>query len=117
MQPYLDDYSRQAGYKLHAVPLSEEEVQGYYQGFSNEVIWPLFHDLQTICDFQPDFFNAYMAVNRRFAETIAEHSDGDAYVWVQDYHLMHAAWCLKEAGHKRRCGFSCTSLSRLRTSS
>lgn len=105
VQTHLDDYSRKAGYNLHAVPLSREQVQDYYQGFSNEVIWPLFHDLQTICNFKPAFFASYMEVNHKFASAIAEHSDSEAYVWVQDYHLMHAAWCLKQQGHDRRCGF------------
>ncbi|BBD07791.1 alpha,alpha-trehalose-phosphate synthase (UDP-forming) [Desulfovibrio ferrophilus] len=105
VQAHLDTYSRKAGYNLVAVPLSQEQVQGYYQGFSNEVIWPLFHDLQTLCNFDPAFFQSYLEVNQKFASAIANQSDEDAYVWVQDYHLMHAAWSLKQQNHKRRCGF------------
>lgn len=105
VQPHLDEYADSAGYNLHAVTLTEEEVAGFYKGFSNEVLWPLFHDLPTVCDFQPDFFRQYMKVNEKFAQMVAEKSNGNSYVWVHDYHLIHLALCLKEKGVDRRCGF------------
>ncbi|HKK02201.1 MAG TPA: trehalose-6-phosphate synthase, partial [Desulfuromonadales bacterium] len=41
----LDDFSVEQGYRLVPVPLTDEEVERYYRGFSNEALWPLFHDL------------------------------------------------------------------------
>jgi len=47
------------GYKLQEVPLSEADVEGYYRGFANEIIWPLFHDVQTRCHFDPTYWAVY----------------------------------------------------------
>lgn len=105
VQPYLDAYSGQAGYNLHAVPLTEEEVDGFYKGFSNAVIWPLFHDFSSLCDFDPRYFESYLGVNRKYAAIVAEKSGESDYIWVHDYHLMHVAWSLKRLRIKRRCGF------------
>jgi trehalose 6-phosphate synthase len=101
----LRAFSEEAGYALHTVELSEEEVQGFYLGFSNEVIWPLFHDFQSRCNFVPGYWRAYLAVNRKFAAAIAGQSRPDDYVWVHDYHLMHVAAMLREQGVQRRLGF------------
>lgn len=105
LSSYLREYSRKAGYNLHAVNLTESEVQGFYQGFSNEIIWPLFHDFQSRCNFQPEYFQSYQQVNAKFAEVIAEKSNAEDYIWVHDYHLMDVAKKLKEQGHIRRTGF------------
>jgi len=101
----LRAFSESAGYTLHTVDLTEEEVQGFYLGFSNEVIWPLFHDFQSRCNFVPGYWRAYLTVNRKFAAAIAEQSRPDDYVWVHDYHLMHVAAMLREQGVARRLGF------------
>lgn len=101
----LEGYSRKAGYGLHTVPLSKSEVDGYYYGFSNEVIWPLFHDFQSRCRFDPEYWRTYLDVNFKFAEQVARHSMPDDYVWVHDYHLIHQAFFLKSMGVKRKTGF------------
>src|SRR3954469_12639291 len=44
---------RERGYELAPVLLTEDEVKGFYEGFSNAVLWPLFHDQTGSCDFQP----------------------------------------------------------------
>lgn len=101
----LSDFSAEAGYDLRTVPLTSDEVAGYYFGFSNEIIWPLFHDLQTRCRFEPDSWRMYLDVNFKFAEVVARSTTQDDYVWIHDYHLMHQAFFLKSMGVKRRTGF------------
>lgn len=101
----LAEFSRQAGYSLHPVFLAEEEVAGYYHGFSNEVIWPLFHDFQSRCNFNPAYWRTYLDVNLKFAEVVARFSRPADYVWVHDYHLMHLAFMLRNMGVGRSCGF------------
>ena len=101
----LSDFSAEAGYDLYTVPLTEEEVDGYYFGFSNEIIWPLFHDLQTRCRFHPQYWRMFLDVNFKFAELVARKTTPDDYVWIQDYHLMHQAFFLKSMGVKRTIGF------------
>jgi len=83
-------------YEVVPVALSEAERDEFYHGYSNEVIWPLFHDLQDFCLFEPTFWHTYKAVNERYAEVIARHCRPNDFVWVHDYHLMHVAQALRE---------------------
>ena len=82
--------------KLMPVALSETERDEFYYGYSNEVIWPLFHDLPSFCNFDPAFWQTYKAVNERYAEAIARHCQRDDFIWVHDYHLMYVAQALRE---------------------
>ena len=52
--PLLAQFAQDNGYSLAAVPLSADEVEKYYRGFSNEALWPLFHDLLGFCRFSYD---------------------------------------------------------------
>jgi trehalose 6-phosphate synthase/phosphatase len=90
--------TRGAGYKVVPVALSETERDEFYYGYSNEVIWPLFHDLQNFCNFEPAFWQTYKAVNERYAEAIARHCQLGDFIWVHDYHLMYVAQALRERG-------------------
>ncbi|WP_029894912.1 alpha,alpha-trehalose-phosphate synthase (UDP-forming) [Desulfohalovibrio reitneri] len=101
----LGDFSKDAGYDLHPVQLTEEEVRGYYYGFANEIIWPLFHDFQSRCNFDPSYWRDYLDVNLKFAEVTARYSRESDYIWVHDYHLMHLAFMLRNMGIQRSCGF------------
>lgn len=94
----LHEASRGAGYELRPVILSAEEVDRYYHGYSNETIWPLFHDLSSQCEFQPDYWHTYVKVNRKFAEAVLEDARPDDFVWIHDYHLMDVAHHLRELG-------------------
>jgi trehalose 6-phosphate synthase len=88
-------------YSLQPVLLSEAEQNGYYRGFSNEIIWPLFHGLSTRCSFDFDYWNHYRHVNARFAARIESISSPRDLVWVHDYHLMLVAACLNETDRVR----------------
>ena len=57
----LAEATRDAGYNVVPVALSEAERDEFYYGYSNEVIWPLFHDLQNFCNFEPAYWQAYKA--------------------------------------------------------
>src|SRR5260370_29862978 len=92
----LTEATRNAGYKVVPVTLSETERDEFYYGYSNEVIWPLFHDLQNFCNFEPAYWETYKAVNERYAEAIARCAQPDDFIWVHDYHLMYVAQALRE---------------------
>src|SRR5215475_8742866 len=94
----LAEATRDAGYKVVPVALSGTERDEFYYGYSNEVIWPLFHDLQNFCNFEPAYWETYKAVNERFADAIADCSQADDFIWVHDYHLMYVAQALRERG-------------------
>ncbi|MEO7741809.1 MAG: trehalose-6-phosphate synthase [Usitatibacter sp.] len=103
--PALAAAGTTAGYKLVSVPLEEHEVRDFYHGFSNEVVWPLFHDLPSLCDFAPEYWKSYLAVNRKFAKAAAMRAQRGDFVWVHDYHLMTAGAELRALGTEARLGF------------
>jgi trehalose 6-phosphate synthase/phosphatase len=97
--------TRQVRYDLRPVPLSEEERRDFYYGFSNEIIWPLFHDLLSYCRFEPSYWQAYRAINRRYARLLAQECAAGDLVWVHDYHLMNVARELRALGVTSRLAF------------
>ena len=101
----LQKFSSEQGYTLHPVVLAEEDIHGFYYGFSNEVLWPLFHEFQERCIFDPEYWQRYLKVNKDYAQGIAEASRRSDYVWVHDYHLLCVAEQLKKMGVERQCGF------------
>ncbi len=101
----LHRYSREAGYALKPVTLTDQEVRNFYFGFSNEIIWPLFHDFQSQCNFRPEYWQSYLEVNAKFARAAAQASTKADYIWAHDYHLIHLAWMLRQQGVARRTGF------------
>ena len=97
--------SKTAGFSMKPVHLEEEDVKQYYIGLSNEVLWPLFHDLQSYCNFDPSYWQAYMDINARFAKVIGENAAPDDFIWVHDYHLLCTASELKKIGITTNTGF------------
>ncbi|WIV67194.1 trehalose-6-phosphate synthase [Natrialbaceae archaeon AArc-T1-2] len=86
----------EGSYTLQRVWLTETEIDGYYRGFSNRVLWPLCHEFPELAEPRPTFLEWYRAVNRTFAEAVADHADEDAVVWLQDYHLGLAPAMVRE---------------------
>ncbi|HUG00115.1 MAG TPA: trehalose-6-phosphate synthase [Ilumatobacter sp.] len=76
------------GIDLYPVPLSAEEHERYYEGFSNDTLWPLYHDALRDSGFHAAEWDAYVAVNERFAARIAEVAPHNAAIWLHDYHLQ-----------------------------
>jgi trehalose-6-phosphate synthase len=75
-------------YTLRRIWLSDEEVQGYYNGFSNEGIWPLCHMAHVRPIFRSEDWKQYVKVNRKFANAVVSESKTlDPIVLVQDFHL------------------------------
>ena len=84
-------------YRLRRVWLSQDEQQGYYRGFANEALWPLCHRAHVRPIFRSADFEAYAAVNGRFAEAVCdEASDESPIVLVQDYHFALAPQLIRE---------------------
>lgn len=76
--------------ELNLIPvfLSPEEINLYYEGFSNEVLWPVFHYMITYANFDQTYWDFYQSVNHKFKHIVCEHlNDGDT-VWVHDYQLL-----------------------------
>jgi trehalose 6-phosphate synthase/phosphatase len=70
------------------IHLSANEISLFYEGFSNDTLWPLFHYFTQYAEFLPEFWKAYKSVNCKFAKAAMEIlEDGDT-IWVHDYHLL-----------------------------
>ncbi len=101
----LREATRHSGYCLKPVSLDERDKEDFYYGFANEVIWPLFHDLQSHCNFAPRYWDAYNRVNRRFADVIMQNARPGDFIWIHDYHLMNVGQELRAKGIRARVGF------------
>ena len=85
-------------YTLRLVRLTEQEERGYYYGFSNAALWPLFHNAYIEPVFELSDWETYRAVNQEFAEQVVDEIDGrPAAVFIQDYHLALLPRMLREA--------------------
>ncbi|HEX8871006.1 MAG TPA: trehalose-6-phosphate synthase [Lentzea sp.] len=98
--PFEDD-----GLLLHPVPLSAQEVEDYYEGFSNGTLWPLYHDVVAQPAFHRHWWNSYVRVNQRFADATAKIAAQGATVWVQDYQLQLVPAMLREQRPDLKIGF------------
>ena len=74
--------------RLHPVRLSADDVEDYYEGFSNAALWPLYHDVIVKPIYHREWWDRYVDVNRRFAEATVRAAAEGAVVWVQDYQLQ-----------------------------
>jgi len=91
-------------YPITSVHLSDIEVENYYAGFSNQVLWPLCHMFLDRCRFQPEFWAAYESANERFAETVEAVAEPGDLVWINDFHLCLVPSLLRRRTRDLRLG-------------
>jgi trehalose-6-phosphate synthase len=83
-------------YSCVPVFLEDSLAEKHYNGFSNSILWPLFHYHPGEINFNEDHWEAYQQANNAFADVVArEAQDGD-FIWVHDYHLMLLPTLLRE---------------------
>ena len=92
-------------YGYYPVYLTSNEIDRYYYGFSNSVLWPLFHYSQDRVDFSQHYWEDYVKVNEKFAEKVLSLCDDNTTVWVHDYHLFLLPQILRKVKPKLRIGF------------
>ncbi|MEU8172511.1 trehalose-6-phosphate synthase [Microbispora hainanensis] len=93
------------GMHLIPIPLSQLEVELYYEGFSNATLWPLYHDVVATPVYSRVLWDAYRAVNERFARAAADAAAPGAVVWVQDYQLQLVPAMLRRLRPDLKIGF------------
>ncbi|WP_090031283.1 alpha,alpha-trehalose-phosphate synthase (UDP-forming) [Cellulomonas marina] len=93
------------GTRLVPVALSADDVATFYEGFSNDTLWPLYHDVIAPPAFHRNWWDSYVTVNRRFAAAAAEQAAPGATVWVQDYQLQLVPAMLREQRPDLRIGY------------
>ena len=107
----IDDNMLQAiqsavsGYSVKPVMLNLDELKNYYEGFSNSIIWPLFHGFTDKCIFLPEYWKSYQAVNKKFALNIYKNANDQDFIWVHDYQLMLVGEQLRKKHIRNPIGF------------
>jgi trehalose 6-phosphate synthase/phosphatase len=105
-----DDERRQIEDELltqgfYPVFLTAEQIELFYEGFSNDTLWPLFHYFQSLTHHRNEYWDAYQEVNQLFAEAAAKVSKPEGSVWVHDYHLMTMPGMLRSIQPNVSIGF------------
>lgn len=91
--------------QLMPVFLNKREIDGFYLGFSNATLWPLFHYSPSFARYKDSDWDTYHAVNKKFATAINSIlEDGDT-VWIQDYHLLLLPQLVRDMGKNISIGF------------
>ena len=93
------------GMSLIPIPLSDDEVDRYYEGMSNASLWPLYHDVVEKPEYHRAWWDTYVQVNKRFAARTAEVAAEGATVWVHDYQLQLVPAMLRQQRPDLTIGF------------
>jgi len=93
------------GIRFVTIDLPQANFDAYYNGFCNGTLWPLHHYFPGAFRYDAREFDAYMAINRYFAEALLKIiQDGDV-IWIHDYHLMPLGSLLRQAKVTAPIGF------------
>ncbi|MBB1286529.1 bifunctional alpha,alpha-trehalose-phosphate synthase (UDP-forming)/trehalose-phosphatase [Flavisolibacter sp. BT320] len=93
-----DEASRKLDTSLYTylpVMLFKEQYDNYYNGFSNSVVWPLFHYFPSFAEYNPEYYEHYLLANEHFLEVILRYARPGDTVWIHDYHLLPLAGLLR----------------------
>ena len=93
------------GMHLYPVRLEQEDIERYYEGFSNATLWPLYHDVIVDPEFHRGWWDSYVSANRRFARSAAEVTEPGGTVWVHDYQLQLVPQMIRASRTDVRIGF------------
>jgi trehalose 6-phosphate synthase/phosphatase len=82
--------------KMAPVFLTKKDIEEFYEGFSNETIWPAFHYFTQYINYDQNHWEAYVRVNEKFCDAIMEKAETDDTIWVHDYQLLLLSGMLRK---------------------
>ncbi len=85
--------------------LSKQDIDEYYEGFSNKTIWPLFHYFTQYCIYNQRQWDAYIKVNKIFCDELTDTVKPNDIIWIHDYHLMLLPKLIRERIPDATIGF------------
>src|SRR5215475_1549975 len=88
-----------------AVDLPQEVAAGFYEGYANQTLWPVFHNFTSHLRFDPRYWECYVEANRLFCEAVVNRYRPNDLIWVHDYHLMLLPQMLRERLRDAAVGF------------
>ncbi len=92
-------------FRAHPVFIPDELNENYYEGFCNNLIWPLCHYFPSLARFHDIYFDAYREAHQLFFEKVKEVIRPGDVVWVQDYQLMLLPQMIRNAFPENKIGF------------
>lgn len=93
------------GIRYATIGLQRADYDTYYKGYSNRVLWPLFHYRADTVQYEPEYREGYLRTNEFFARKLLPQLGDDDLVWVHDYHLIPLGSSLRRAGSNAPLGF------------
>jgi trehalose 6-phosphate synthase len=93
------------GIQFIPVPIEHHEIEGYYDGFSNRTLWPLYHDAIRPPEYRSEWWETYQQINHRFADAVAGNAQPGAQVWIHDYQLQLVPSLLRTLRPDLQIGF------------
>ncbi len=102
-RPVLQDWAQKE--QCFAVELPTEVATGFYEGYANQTLWPVFHNFPSQLKFEAKSWEAYVEANRIFSKAVAERYRPGDLVWVHDYHLMLLPQMLRDELPDAAVGF------------
>ncbi len=91
--------------QIKLISLSQKEVEKYYNGFCNGMLWPLCHYFLDKCRYAADDWESYVKVNQRFASHILDELTTSNITWIHDYHLALTPRYLRESSAKCKIAY------------
>lgn len=91
--------------KCASVSMNQKEVDGFYFGFSNRTLWPLFHYFTEYSEFNQEDWEVYKSVNQKFADLVLQNIEDGDKVWVHDYQLLLVPQMIKDKKPDVKIGF------------
>ncbi len=95
-------------HNCYPVFLTRKQLDEFYNGYSNSILWPLFHDVPIAAaqlKQQDEFWKAYRKVNAAFADATLALSNRGSRIWVHDYQLLLLPSMLRKERPKDKIGF------------
>lgn len=86
-----------AGMNLMPVYLEQDEINNFYEGFSNETLWPVFHYMAVYARYEQSYWDCYYRVNEKFRDLILSVAEPDDVIWIHDYQLLLLPGMLRQA--------------------
>ncbi|MEJ8757289.1 bifunctional alpha,alpha-trehalose-phosphate synthase (UDP-forming)/trehalose-phosphatase [Pontibacter sp. H259] len=81
---------------MYPVFLTENEIKEFYEGFSNETLWPTFHYFSQYAIYEQSLWDTYVEVNKKYCDEILKHASPNDTIWVHDYQLLLLSSMLRE---------------------
>ncbi|MCB2408679.1 bifunctional alpha,alpha-trehalose-phosphate synthase (UDP-forming)/trehalose-phosphatase [Hymenobacter lucidus] len=85
--------------------LTQDEIRDYYEGFSNELLWPTFHYFSQHAVYEQAYWDSYVGVNQKFCDAVLALAGPDDTIWVHDYQLLLLPQMLRAARPECSIGF------------